>query len=178
MTTVKITATGLGEAIATVRGAAERARNLSPVLPVIAQIWTTAIDDRFRSSTDFAGQPFAPNKPSTVKRKGSSKPAIDTSRFRSSISARPVGRSTIAFGTNVKYAAPVALGFKRAGSLRRTSYAGGTKRPKGAAWSVTVPGRNPFPVREGRLIGTGPGLVLLEKTKRTLVAFIANGRTT
>lgn len=175
MTTVAVAVTGLKETLEAVQGAASRARTLGPVLNVIAQQITTGIDDSFRGGLAFTGEPFAPNAPSTIKAKGSSKPAIDTSRFRASSVARSDGRSAVLFGTNTPYAGPVISGFTRKGTLRHTAYK--PKRAAGAAWSVTVRGRNPFPVTpSGDWIAVSRGQVLRDKIVRTLTGYIASGR--
>lgn len=177
MTAVKLTASGMNEVLASVRAKAARARNLAPVLAVIAEQIATGIDDSFRQSMGFDGVPFAPNAASTAARKRSSKPAIDTGRFRGSVTAAPRGSSSVAFGTNTAYAGPVSFGSRRSGALKRASYAGGRKRERGTPWIVTVPARNPFPVTQGgQWIDQARGAFLRDKITRTLSGYIASGR--
>ena len=151
------TAKGLDGVIRLAQERAARARNLAPALRVAAEAVKTGIDDSFRSSQDFSGAPFAPNKPSTVKRKGSSKPLINTGALRSSISVAVVGNNTIRFGTITPYAAPVISGFMRS--------------------TTRVPGRNPFPVSPlGRWLGSQRASALLNKVGRIVSDYIQRGR--
>lgn len=193
MTTVSVSAPGLREAIASVDAAAKRARDLGPVLNVIAVQIDLAIKDSFRTSTDFAGVRFAPNAPATIKKKKSSKPMRDTGRLEESISSRPTGRTAIGFGTNVSYAAAAIAGGGKSGTRRHTSYGLKPGRVKGirgnaglrqgprqqllAGTTYTASVRNPFPVSmSGNWIDVGRGSVLRAKITRTLVEYIQSGR--
>jgi phage gpG-like protein len=102
---------GLTESEQADEAIADRMRNLTPVLQVLAQDLRTLIDDAFDQSRSPMGQPWAPLKPATIKRrrKGSSKPLVDTGRLRNSVAVRAKPRS-IEFGSNVSYAAPQQFG--------------------------------------------------------------------
>lgn len=90
----------------------ERSRDLSPVLDVIAQDLLTFTDDAFEGSRGPAGKAWEPLKDATVKarRRGSSKPLIDTGTLRGSITAVP-GALGILVGTNLPYAGVHQFGF-------------------------------------------------------------------
>jgi Phage virion morphogenesis family len=143
--TVTITADVAG-AIRANQAMLDRLNDLTPALKVGAEILATAIDDRFATSTDFRGAAFAPNAPSTVAKKGSAKkgsakPDIDKGTLRRSIVVRVDGKDTIRFGTNVPYAAPVAFGSHRSGTLKGDSrehlgQLGGRVRRTGAKLGV------------------------------------------
>lgn len=170
-----VTAKGLDGVIKLAQERAARARDLSPALRVAAEAVKTGIDDSFRQQQDFAGVAFAANAASTIKRKGSSVPAVDTGRFRSSITAQAVGKDTIRFGTNVPYAAPVIAGFIRRGTLKRTAYK--PKREKGSSFTVRTPARNPFPVSPlGQWLGSQRANALLRKVGRIVTDYIQTGK--
>ena len=147
-------AKGLDATIARLRAKAERARDITPALTVAAEAVKTAIDDRFRSSTDFAGAAFAKNAPSTIKKKGSSKPLIDSGVTRASTSARVVSGTTIRFGTNQPAAGYGWFGTRRA------------------------PERNPMPVDKTGAWRIGARLAdqLRAKVSRIVVRYITTGR--
>lgn len=193
MTVVTITAPGLRETLAQVDAAAKRARDLTPVMDVIAQQITTAWHESFRASQGFDGVQFARNALSTIKKKKSSKPLRDTGALENSFSARPSGRTTIGFGTNVPYAAAAIAGGGRSGTRKRTSYGSAPGRAKGirgnaglrsgpreqhrAGTVYTASVRNPFPVTTaGNWIDVARGAALRAKITQTLSAFIRTGR--
>lgn len=58
----------------------------------------------------FTDNDWAANAASTIRRKGSSRPGIDTGRLRQSIAAGDVQGNSISVGTNVVYAAYLQFG--------------------------------------------------------------------
>lgn len=140
--------TGIAETQARLDAVAERMRDLTPVLSVIAQDTVTLIDDSFASSRSPDGSAWAPLSPKTLARRrgGSGNPLIDTSRLRNSKTAYGRG-STLSFGTNVSYAAPQQWGFSRSGTLARKSYS--PKREAGTPWAYSVPARPFLPIARG-----------------------------
>jgi phage virion morphogenesis protein len=105
---------GLDESKVADEAMAERMGNLQPVLQVLAQDLKTLIDNSFDQSKSPMGQAWAPLKPATIKRrrKGSSKPLVDTARLRNSNTTQALPRA-IRFGTNVEYAAAHQFGTER-----------------------------------------------------------------
>lgn len=106
-----ITVRGLTEAVRDLDDVQGRLRDMSPVMRVIAEDLKTFVDDRFDTSTDPTGAPWAPLKASTLarRRNGSAKPLVDTQVLRNSVNARP-GRRSVQIGTNVPYAGPHQFG--------------------------------------------------------------------
>lgn len=106
-----ITVRGLSEALRDLDDVQGRLSDLSPVMRVIAEDLKTFVDDRFDTSTDPKGLPWAPLAASTLarRRNGSAKPLVDTGVLRNSINARP-GRRSVQIGTNVPYAGPHQFG--------------------------------------------------------------------
>lgn len=84
---------------------AERSVDMSPVLTVIASDLLTFVDTTFDASVDPAGREWEPLSEFTLKlrRAGSSKPLVDTSVLRNSLTA-VAGALGIEGGTNVAYA--------------------------------------------------------------------------
>ncbi|AKF08886.1 phage virion morphogenesis protein [Sandaracinus amylolyticus] len=128
MTQLRVT--GIDDAIRTVRSAAERARDLSPILRVIAEDTKTLVDDSFDQSRSPSGAPFAPLAPATKarRRKGSSKPLVDTGRLRNSVSASAAG-NLLSVGTNVVYGATHQYGSKRVPARPFLPFAGDPAAP-------------------------------------------------
>src|SRR5574341_1107956 len=83
----------------------QRVSTLQPVLEVYAQDLKTLVDDSFDQSRAPDGNAWAPLAPSTIarRRRGSSKPLVDTGRLRNSITAVALN-DTLRVGTNVIYA--------------------------------------------------------------------------
>ncbi len=80
----------------------------SIILDVIGQNTLRWIDDNFTSAGGNVGG-WKPNAESTIKRKGSSAPLVDTGRLRQSFTAEIFG-DTLVVGTNVEYAPPHEYG--------------------------------------------------------------------
>lgn len=76
----------------------ERLQNFSMPLQAAGNVVRDASVKRFTSND------WAPNAPSTIEAKGSSRPGIDSGRLRSSIQVSPPSPSAVTIGTNVKYA--------------------------------------------------------------------------
>lgn len=92
---------------------AKRAKNLTPVLRVVAEDVRTFVDDRFESKTDPTGAAWAEMAKSTRRRRGDdANLLIDTARLRQSI-AVVVGKTDMRVGTNVEYGAYHQLGASR-----------------------------------------------------------------
>lgn len=153
---------------------AARAKNLRPVLEVQALAIKKLIDDSFRQSRSPDGTPWLPNAASTVARKGSAKPGINTSVLRDSVDAVASGND-IRFGTNVPYAAPNQYGGTRTGNLKRKSGA----RAKGTAFRVTQPARPfmPFTIA-GTLITIGPASNVFRRLARAVGVYVTTGEIT
>ena len=172
-----IRVTGVPEAVAMFEAAAERARDLTPVLMVAAQDTRTLIDDAFLGSTTPENVPWAPLSPKTLARRrgGSGNPLIDTSNLRGSIAVMGRG-TTLSFGTNVSYAAPQQWGFVKSGTLTRTAY--GPKRAAGTPYTVTVPGRPFLPIRKSggyQLMTNGMAGQHWDRVRASVRRYIATG---
>lgn len=92
----------------------ERARNLAPVFREIGEGVKAEAQIGFKSSTDPYGRAWHPLAKATIarRRKGSSKPLLDTGRLRNSIASRLLGAGGVEVGTNLKYAAIHQFGGK------------------------------------------------------------------
>lgn len=91
-----------------------KAINTKPLMLQIAEDMKTKVDMRFRHSKNANGVMWDPLKESTVskRRKGSSKPLIDTGELRSSINSKATDNVAIV-GTNKEYAAMQNFGAKK-----------------------------------------------------------------
>lgn len=159
----------------------ERARDLTPVLTVIAQDTKTLIDDAFAGSTTPENVAWAPLSPATLARRrgGSGNPLIDTSRLRNSITAS--GRANaLTFGTNVPYASAHQWGYTRSGALKRRSYS--PRREAGTPYSHTVPARQFLPVKRGgsgfQLMTAGMAGQHWARSREMIRRYIATGEVT
>lgn len=78
-----------------------RLRDLRPVLEPHAESLRTSIDSGFRASQDPWGGGWKPLAPATIarRRKGSSKPLVDTRALRRSVHARAT-RQSVFFGVS------------------------------------------------------------------------------
>lgn len=153
-----------------------RLGNLQPVLTVQAESIRKLIDDSFRQSRSPDGSAWLPNAASTVARKGSAKPGIDTGQLRNSITAT-AGRNDISFGTNTPYAGPNQFGAVRTGSLKHASSK--PKRAAGTAFRVVQPARSFMPFRvDGTLITIGPAGKVFERLARAVGEYVVSGKIT
>ena len=94
------------EAESYVRRVAERMRDMSPILEVVAANVREKIDDAFQSGTSPEGVVWRGLSHTTEQispRREGGKPLLDTVRLRRSIATR-VGPRSLSFGTNVVYA--------------------------------------------------------------------------
>lgn len=98
-----------------------RFRNMADFLKSEAEQLATMTRDSFESGQQPTGGAFKPNAPSTVKRKGSAKPLVETGAMRASVLSEVAGNSAI-----VSFGVPYA-GFNVFGT-------------------ATTPQRNPLPV--------------------------------
>ena len=153
-----------------------RLGNLQPVLTVQAESIRKLIDDSFRSSRAPDGSAWLPNAASTVARKGSAKPGIDTSLTRNSVTS-VAGRNDITFGSNAPAASYLHNGTTRSGSLKNASSK--PKRAKGTAFKVVVVARPfmPFTV-EGTLITIGPAGKVFDRLARAVGTYVVTGKIT
>lgn len=102
---MRITVAGLTKRIEEIHATAERLRDLTPAMQAAASAVTKGISDRFRSATDWDGQPWQPLAASTVanRRKGSKRILQDTGVLKNSITAT-AGKRSLTFGTITPYA--------------------------------------------------------------------------
>jgi phage gpG-like protein len=89
------------------RGLGRAASDLAPVLSGIGDGIVADAQMRFRDSRDPYGQAWLALSKRTIaqRRKGSSKPLLDSGRLRDTITPRLVGADAVHVGTNVLYAA-------------------------------------------------------------------------
>ncbi len=87
----------VNEVIARMKERADRARNPGPALAVAGSIVRDAAFRRFTAND------WAPNSLVTIRRKGSSRPGIDTGTLRNSITSQVEDYAAV-IGTNVRYA--------------------------------------------------------------------------
>lgn len=80
------------------KGATKSASALDKAVKKQAVILSTDIKKNIQSSGSYAGAPFAPLKPSTIARKGSSKPLIDTGDMMRSVQAKKIEDFTYLVG--------------------------------------------------------------------------------
>lgn len=174
-----VTVTGVRETIAMVEAAADRTRDLTPVLEVLAQDTRTLIDDAFAGSTTPENVPWAPLSPKTIARRrgGSATPLVDTGRLRNGIVTYGRG-TTLSFGTNVGYGSVQQWGATRSGTLKRRSYS--PRRDAGTAWTSTIPGRPFLPISRGgagyQLMNTGMAGEHWRHVRESVRRYITTGR--
>lgn len=181
-----------------------RIRDMRPVLTPGAEDLATVIGLGFETSTAPDGTAWLPNAQSTIDRKrGSSKPNVDTTRLKRSIRAAATS-NTITLGTNVPYAGAVQNGSTRSGTLKHPSYSARTvagrtksgkksksagkrtanigptqKRPAGTPWKATIEARPFLPfTAAGGLMSTGPIGAELARLSKRVVTWIVDGRVT
>lgn len=150
------------EAMRNLRDLAARLRDLSPVLRVAGEELRTLSSDSFRRSREPGGAPWRPLAASTIarRRRGSSKPLLDTGLLANSITYRAT-RSGVTLGTSVPYAAPHQLGAQGAGRSRR----------------VRIPARPFLPFDEaGQYTDRGPAAAVMRRIERMVAAYITTGR--
>jgi phage gpG-like protein len=193
------------DAVKALKEMALRARDLRPVLVPGAEALGQMLTLGFERSTAPDGTAWAPNAQSTIDRKrGSSKPNIDTTRLKRSVYAKPSGMNGIALGTNVPYGGPAQFGSTRTGTLAHASYSARTvagrtksgkkskargkrvslvgptfKREAGTPWKVTIPARPFLPfTAAGALTSTGPIAALIERLRQRVYDYISTGKIT
>jgi len=110
--------------------------NLRPMLTDIGEALVESTKLRFRDSKAPDGSTWRPLSPVTIalRRKGSSRPLLDTGRLRNSIT-RSVTANSVVVGTNVIYAATQHFGASK-------GQFGKTRRDAPIPWGA-IPGR-PF----------------------------------
>jgi len=167
--------TGVPQVKRAVEGAKARTRDLTPVLTSLADEVKLLIEDAFDGSHSPDGSSWAALSPKTVakRRRGSSKPLVDTNNLRNSVTTRGFG-TTLSFGSNVAYARPHQMGFTRSGQYKRRMY--NPRREKDSPWSYSVPARPYLPVTpQFTLMNTGPAGEVWALARRMVMQFIATG---
>lgn len=188
------------DVVRALKGMRDRLANLQPVLDVQGEQIRKLISDSFRQSRSPDGSPWAPNAQSTIDRKGSAKPGIDTRVLENSV-AVTAGRVDITLGTNIPYAGANQFGATVEGTLKHNTYdrrtmAGVTKsggvskkkvrisgptrmRPEGTPWKREQPARPflPFTVA-GTLITIGPSERVFNRLARAVGVYITTGKIT
>jgi len=163
------------DAAKALREMSARCKALGPVLRAQAPMIEKLIDDAFRQSRGPDGTPWQPLAQSTIdrRRRGSSKPLVDTGVLRNSV-AVVAGANDITISTNVPYAGPQQFGATKSGALKRKS---GT-RPAGTPWTTKIPARPflPFAIA-GTLIEIGPSALVFDRLARAVGNYITTGRT-
>lgn len=149
----------LTERIAEIRA---RLQKLTPILDRQALLLASLIDDSFQNSRSPLGEPWSPLADSTVekRRKGSSKPLVDTTQLRQASFARTKGQS-IVFGTS---GAPANYGLYH---IRGTKNENGGERMKRRAYLPLDNQREPKPD-----FSSGPAAAWLAQTEERVVNFI------
>lgn len=173
-----VTVTGVRETLEMIEGAAERSRDLTPILTVLAQDTRTLIDDAFAGATTPENVPWPPLSPKTLARRrgGSGNPLIDTGRLRNGIVTYGRG-TTLSFGTNVGYGSYQQWGATRSGTLKRRSYS--PRREAGTSWTSTIPSRKFLPVtKDGgyRLMTSGMAGEHWAHVRASVRRYITTGR--
>lgn len=133
----------------------ERVTTLQPVLEVYAQDLKTLVDDSFDQSRAPDGTGWEPLKPATVRkrRRGSSKPLVDTGQLRNSITSVALNAS-LRVGTNVPYAGVHQFGGGRG-----------------------IPARPFLPISStGDFVERGPAGEFMSRLKAALIRYITTGR--
>lgn len=92
---------------------AKSAANPRPVLLAIAEDLVTSTKKRFVTSTAPDGTRWAPNKPSTLRRKKGDKPLIGKTNLLSQKIFPDVGSDWLVVGSPMKYAAMQHFGGKK-----------------------------------------------------------------
>ena len=169
-----------GDVAERLRAMRTRAGQLAPVMQQASIQVQKMIDDGFRSSVGPGGDAWAPNAPSTIRRKGSAKPNVDIATLKNSIACTVIANGQgISFGTNVPYAGPVQWGHTRSGKLKNASYANGVKREKGTAWTSTTVARAFLPfLRDGSLMQSGRALRVFGTITKMVASYISTGKMT
>lgn len=148
-----------------VRQALERLQrrlgDLTPVMEELGELLVERAKERFARSTDPAGRPWAPNKPSTLARKKGKKPLIgETGRLRDDIHYE-AGRDHVIVGSSREYAATHQFGAKK-GAFGRT------RRGAPIPWG-DIPARPFLPVTgDGRWLGHADRDAVLDILRRAL----------
>lgn len=134
-----------------------RAENLEPVIKRQAVLLSTVIDDSYQKSRSPLGEAWPSLASSTIekRRKGSSKPLVDTGQLRVQSNARADGRK-IVFG--------VAGAAAKYGVFHVTG-------------TSDIPRRSPFPMdSEGNAdFSSGPAAAWLDKTRNVVIDYLING---
>jgi len=145
----------------------ERLGNLEPVLRKRAALLDGVVQTSFRQSKSPLGEAWAALAPSTIerRRKGSSKPLVDTGQLRQSVTI-VASKDRITFGISGPaqgYAPAHQFGTSRAGRKRSV------KIPRRAFLPITPQGETSF--------ATGPAKAWFDKTGEAIVAYVLHGKT-
>lgn len=151
---------GFPEVTAELEAVRARFNDRTPVHKVVAERIRKFVDDRFDTSTDPRGNKWDELKPETVKRrrKGSSKPLVDTTHLRGNIHADAFP-DVVKWGTNVIYAGTHQWGHEEGGIAAR------------GFLPVEKTGSNTY-----ARIETGPAGVLWAKCEEDVDRYIKTGK--
>lgn len=163
---MKVEAKGLDKIQAQLLQMSKRAADVTPALKVGALDVKTTIVDAFRKSQDPAtGEPWKALEPETVarRRRGSSKPLVDTGKLRGSIATAigkdKMSRPAIFVGSTVPYA---------------------ETHQKGSP-TKNIPQRRFLPTVDGQFWGGAPGSAAAATAARVsqrVLNYLATGRAT
>jgi phage virion morphogenesis protein len=169
-----------------------KAADLAPVFRGIGADIVADAALRFRDSRDPYGVPWKPLAASTIRRrrKGSSKPLLDTGRLRNSVSYRLIGNG-VEVGSNVEYAAIHQFGgtiafAPRSFKVRLRRVGGRTRFAKdkhkrgvtekwgtnARGWSVTIPAR-PYIATRARGLPREYGEIIRDQLARHFGRIVA-----
>lgn len=115
-----------------------RVGDLSPVMERIGQALAESTKRHIEAGTDWRGQPFAPNKPSTLKKKKGSRPLIDTGTLLHNRIHHSADAHSATVGVGGVQAAVMQFGQKKGAS-------GMSKRGRPIPWG-DIPARPYLPI--------------------------------
>ena len=132
-------------------GMIKRLENLQPALEPAADALVKLVDDSFLNAQTPWGDAWKPLAESTIRRKGSSRPLVDSGVLKNSITAK-AEKLRILLGTNVPYA-----GFHQFGT-------------------PNIPKREFLPVKDGEFPTEGPAGRTLALIKKYILSYIRTGK--
>ena len=166
MAELKFSVKGLDKIRGSIGDMEERAKNLEPVLKGRAETLNTLIDDSFEKSRSPLGEKWSPLSPATVRgrRRGSSKPLVDTGVLRQSSFAQ-ASKNSILFGVSGE------------ATSRGAAHQFGTKK-SGRNRNTVIPARPFLPVSDtGKpSFSSGPALKWLERLRKRIITYIIRGK--
>jgi phage gpG-like protein len=126
---------------ATLRMLQARLQNPQPALDAVGQQLTEGVRQHIKDGQDWQGQPFAPNSPLTIARKGSSKPLIDSGNMAALRLYHRATATEVVVGNSAIQAAVLQFGAKQ-GAFGRS------KRGGPLPWG-DIPARPYLPITPG-----------------------------